>query len=165
MSLLHQVYLSLGANLGNRQANILQALQYVQTRTSIKQISSFYETEPVGYADQPKFLNITCELVTEHSPVDLLHFLKWIEKRMGRQALFQNAPRPIDIDILLCDDQSINNTHLRIPHKYLKERQFVLQPISELTDEIKIEGQKHNTEALIQMCPDKCKVTKLNLDW
>ena len=136
MSLLHQVYLSLGANLGNRQANILQALQYVQTRASIKKISSFYETEPVGYADQPKFLNITCELETEFSPADLLHFLKWIEKRMGRQASFQNAPRPIDIDILLYDALILEKPDLQIPHPRLPERAFVLVPLAEIAPDL-----------------------------
>jgi len=133
MSLHHQVYLSFGANLGNRQANILQALQYVQTRTSIKKLSSFYETEPVGYADQPKFLNITCQLETELLPADLLHFLKWIEKRMGRQASFRNAPRPIDIDILLYDELILKNLDLQLPHPRLHERAFVLVPLAEIT--------------------------------
>ena len=136
MSLLHQVYLSLGANLGNRHANILQALQYVQTRTSIKKLSSFYETEPVGYSDQPKFLNITCRLETELSPADLLHFLKWIEKRMGRQAAFRNAPRPIDIDILLYDELILKNLDLQLPHPRLPERAFVLVPLEEIAPDL-----------------------------
>ena len=136
MNKLHQVFLGFGANLGNRQSNILQALQYVQTRTSIKKLSSFYETEPVGYADQPKFLNIACKLETELQPVDLLHFLKWIEKRMGRQTTFRNAPRPIDIDILLYDDLILENPDLQLPHPRLPERAFVLVPLAEIAPEL-----------------------------
>ena len=134
--MLHHVYLSVGANLGNRQANILQALQYVQTRASIKKNSSFYETDPVGYANQPKFLNIACELLTELSPTDLLHFLKWIEKRMGRRAGFRNAPRPIDIDILLYDALSLDSSDLQLPHPRMAERAFVLVPLAEIAPDL-----------------------------
>jgi GTP cyclohydrolase-4 len=134
--MLHKVYLSVGANLGNRQANILQALQYVQTRASIKKNSSFYETDPVGYTNQPPFLNMACELLTELSPTDLLHFLKWIEKRMGRQATFRNAPRPIDLDILFYDELSLDDSDLRLPHPRMVERAFVLVPLAEIAPDL-----------------------------
>lgn len=136
MSVLHQVYLSFGANLGDRQANILQALQYVQARTSIKKTSSFYETEPVGFSDQPLFLNIACELDTDLSPDDLVHFLKWIEKRMGRRESFRNAPRPIDIDILFYDEVHINSSDVHLPHPRLNERAFVLVPLAEIAPDL-----------------------------
>jgi GTP cyclohydrolase-4 len=134
--MLHRVYLSFGANLGNRQANILQALQYVQTRASIKKLSSFYETDPVGYSDQPKFLNIVCESETELSPDDMLHFLKWIEMRMGRREAFRNAPRPIDIDILFYDKLCLDSSDLQIPHPRLPERAFVLVPLAEIASDL-----------------------------
>ncbi len=134
--MLHLIYLSFGANLGDRQANILQALQYVQTRSTIKKLSSFYETEPEGYANQPKFINIACELVTELSPTDMLHFLKWIEKRMGRLKAFRNAPRPIDIDILFYDALSMDSTDLQLPHPRLSERAFVLVPLAEIAPDL-----------------------------
>jgi GTP cyclohydrolase-4 len=136
MSVLHQVYLSFGANLGNRQANILQALQYTQTRTSVKNISSFYETEPEGFSDQPMFLNIACELETVLSPGDMLRFLKCIEKRMGRQASFRNAPRPIDIDILFYNDLLLDSSDLKLPHPRLNERAFVLVPLTEIAPDL-----------------------------
>jgi GTP cyclohydrolase-4 len=136
MSVLHQVYLSFGANLGNRQANILQALQYTQTRASVKNISSFYETEPEGFSDQPMFLNIACGLDTVLSPGDMLRFLKWIEKRMGRQASFRNAPRPIDIDILFYDDLLLDSSDLKLPHPRMNERAFVLVPLAEIAPDL-----------------------------
>ncbi len=136
MSTLHQVYLSLGANLGDRQGNILQALQYVQARTSILKVSSFYETEPVGYLDQPKFLNIACALETELPPHDLLHLLKWIEKRIGRRESFRNGPRPIDMDILFYDDLVLDSPDLTIPHPRLHERAFVLVPLAEIAPDL-----------------------------
>ncbi len=132
----HQVYLGLGANLGDRQGNILQALQYVQARASIPAVSSFYETEPVGYLDQPKFLNICCALETDLPPRDLLRFLKWIEKRMGRMEAFRNAPRPIDIDILFYDDLVLKDAELEIPHPRLHQRAFVLAPLAEIAPEL-----------------------------
>lgn len=133
---MHQVYLSLGANLGDRQGNILQALQYVQARASVIKVSSFYETEPVGYLDQPKFLNIACALETELSPADLLHLLKWIEKRMGRRESFRNAPRPIDMDILFYDDLVLESPDLCIPHPRLHDRAFVLVPLAEIAPDL-----------------------------
>ena len=133
---LNRVYLSLGSNLGSRQSNILQALQYIQTRALIKRVSSFYETEPVGFNDQPKFLNAVCYLETELSPTDMLHFLKWIEKRMGRGKSFRNAPRPIDLDILYFNDLVVSDEALRIPHPRLHERAFVLVPLAEIAPDL-----------------------------
>lgn len=132
MAMLHQVHLSLGANLGDRQGNILQALQYVEARATITAVSSFYETDPVGYLDQPQFLNIACALETELAPEDLLYFLKGIEKRMGRPESFRNAPRPIDIDILFYDDLVLASSTLCLPHPRLHERAFVLIPLAEI---------------------------------
>jgi len=132
MASLNRVYLSLGSNLGGRQGNLLQALQYIQTRVSIKQVSSFYETEPVGYADQPMFLNAVCYAETELSPEDMLQFVKWIEKRMGKVESFRNAPRLIDIDILFYNDIALTSDELQIPHPRLHQRAFVLVPLAEI---------------------------------
>ncbi|MEA3376871.1 MAG: GTP cyclohydrolase MptA [Chloroflexota bacterium] len=132
----HHVYLGLGANLGDRQTNILQALQYVQARASITAVSSFYETEPVGYLDQPRFLNVCCAAETDLPPHDLLRFLKWIEKRMGRVDTFRNAPRPIDMDILFYDDLVVEDAGLQIPHPRLHQRAFVLVPLAEIAPDL-----------------------------
>jgi GTP cyclohydrolase-4 len=132
----HQVYLALGANLGDRQANMLQALQSIRTAASVESVSSFFETEPVGYLDQPDFLNMTCQVTTDLSPLELLHFLKQIERQMGRQSSFRNAPRPIDIDILLFDDLVLETPELTIPHPRMSERAFVLAPLVEIAPEV-----------------------------
>ena len=132
MSRSAQAYLCLGANLGNRQGNILQALQYVKTRSSLNRISAFYESEPVGYLDQPKFLNIACAVDSELSPLELLQFLKWIERRLGRRESFRNAPRPIDIDIIFYDNLTLDDPNLIIPHPRMHERAFVLVPLAEI---------------------------------
>src|SRR5690349_1253904 len=103
----HSVFLALGANIGNRQANLAHALSQISQIMTVKTISSVYETTPVGYLDQPLFLNLVCQGETELDAEQLLRALKTIEKGMGRQPSFRNAPRPIDIDILLYDNSQI----------------------------------------------------------
>ena len=132
MNQLHTAYLSLGSNLGNRQGNILQALQYIRARAEIGPVSSYYETNPMGLEQQPKFYNVACRIRTDLAPVALLRLLKSIEKRMGRQEAERNAPRPIDIDILLYDDLVLDAGPLVIPHPRLQERAFALVPLSEI---------------------------------
>ncbi len=129
----HKVLLSLGSNLGKRKYNILKALQYIRARASISRISSLYETEPVGYLNQPRFLNIACMVDTELSAKNLLHFLKSIEKRLGRQQSFRNAPRLIDIDIIFYENLSLDEHDLTIPHPRMQERAFVLVPLAEIS--------------------------------
>jgi GTP cyclohydrolase-4 len=153
MSTAHRVYLSLGSNLGDRQANILQALQYVRTRATISGISSFYESEPVGFQNQPFFLNIACEIETELSPRALLEFLKWIEKRLGRRASFRNAPRPIDLDILFYDEQVLQEADLTIPHPRLHERRFVLAPLAEIAPRLGHPLLGKTIEGLLEEAP------------
>ncbi|HEX9116772.1 MAG TPA: GTP cyclohydrolase MptA [Anaerolineae bacterium] len=132
----HRVYLGLGANLGDRQNNLVQALQYIRSRAKIDQVSGCYETKPVGYLEQPDFLNLACEISTELSPVELLAFLKQIEIRMGREKTFKDGPRPIDIDILFYDDLVLHADGLVIPHPRLHERSFVLVPLAEIAPEM-----------------------------
>jgi GTP cyclohydrolase-4 len=136
MTSLHTIYLSLGSNLGNRQANILQALQHLRPRAEIGPLSSYYETDPIGIVDQPKFYNIACCIKTDLAPKDLLDLLKRIEKRMGRQETVRNAPRPVDIDILLYDDLVLDTDHLSIPHPRMHERAFVLVPLAEIAPNV-----------------------------
>ena len=136
MSRPHEVLLSLGANLGSRQKNILQALHHIRERASIIRISSFYETEPVGYLDQPLFLNIACKVETDLPPRDLLRFLKSIEKRLGRRQSFRNAPRMLDIDIIFYENLSLDEPDLIIPHPRMQERAFVLVPLAEIAPDL-----------------------------
>ena len=132
----HQVYLGLGANLGHRQQNLAQALQLIRSFAAIQRISSIYETKPVGYLDQPDFLNLACLAATELLPAALLQAVKLIEKQLGRQASFRNAPRVIDVDILLYDDLVLESPKLTIPHPRLAERAFVLVPLAEIAPDI-----------------------------
>ena len=94
----------MGANLGDRQHNLVQALQLLRAELTIEQVSSCYETTPVGYTSQPNFVNIACRAITELSPQELLLYVKGVEQRMGRLATFRFGPRLIDVDILMYDD-------------------------------------------------------------
>jgi 2-amino-4-hydroxy-6-hydroxymethyldihydropteridine diphosphokinase len=124
-------YLSLGSNLGNRQANLDQALKLISERMRMGKVSSIYDTEPVGLVNQPRFLNLACEVFTRLTPDGLLALLKGIELKMGRYSR-SGEPRTIDIDIVLFGDQAVNTPNLIIPHPRMHERSFVLIPLAEI---------------------------------
>ena len=126
------VYLGLGSNVGDRLANLRNAAGRLHAETIVTQVSSVYETEPVGYADQPWFLNAVLEGYTELSAEELLRLALATEQALGRQRSFPNAPRTIDIDILLYGDVEINLPTLAIPHPRLTERGFTLCPLTEI---------------------------------
>jgi 2-amino-4-hydroxy-6-hydroxymethyldihydropteridine diphosphokinase len=125
-------YLGLGSNLGDREANIESALEMLGQEARILKVSSLYETEPVGYKDQPWFLNCVCLIETDLSPQALLDSAKTIEKNLGRKPTRRFGPRLIDIDILFYDDLILDAPDLTIPHPRLAERAFVLVPLKEI---------------------------------
>jgi len=125
-------YLCLGSNLGEREENLLRSLRLLGKTVKLERISSLYETEPIGYKQQPLFLNLACSITTDLTPEDLLRLAKKIESSMGRVPSFPNAPRIIDIDILFYDDKVIETPNLTIPHPRLQERAFVLRPLQEI---------------------------------
>jgi len=130
------VYLGLGSNLGDRQHNLIKAIELLAQQMRVEQMSSLYETEPVGYSEQPRFLNAVCQVTTSLSPEELLSLVKEIEAALGRVPSFPNAPRPIDIDILFYANQVIHSPQLTIPHPCLEERAFVLVPLLEIAPEL-----------------------------
>jgi len=130
------VYLCLGSNLGNRQDNLEKALSLLGQRLRVGQISSIYDTEPVGNINQPRFLNLVCQVNTRLKPVELLALAKGIELKLGRTFGRVNAPRPIDIDILFYGDQIMETPELVIPHPRLTERAFVLIPLAEIASDL-----------------------------
>jgi GTP cyclohydrolase-4 len=136
MSQTHRAYLGLGSNLGDRQGNIMLALQRLRAHAQIEAISSCYETRPVGYLEQPDFINVVCRVVTTLSPHDLFRRLKNIESWIGRQPSFHNAPRPIDIDLLFYDDLVLESPEFTVPHPRLSERAFVLAPLAEIAPDL-----------------------------
>jgi 2-amino-4-hydroxy-6-hydroxymethyldihydropteridine diphosphokinase len=130
------VHLGLGTNVGDRPRNLRTALTHLRQTVDIESVSSVYETDPVGYADQPRFLNIVVRARSSLRPAELLQELIAIEERMGRQRTFRNAPRIIDIDILLYDDVVLAQPGLDLPHPRLTERAFVLAPLVEISPDL-----------------------------
>jgi len=129
-------YLCLGSNLGKREENLRQALKLLSPEVNLDEVSSIYETEPVGYKEQPLFLNLVCSITTDLLPEQLLHLAKDIETRMGRIPGLANAPRPIDIDILFYDNRIMETQNLTIPHPRLHDRAFVLTPLAEIAPDL-----------------------------
>ncbi len=129
------VYLGLGSNLGNRQENLDQALKLLALRMRLGKVSSIYDTEPIGNVNQPRFLNLACEVFTRLSPEGLLALVKGIEQKMGRYSR-SGEPRIIDIDILLFGDKVVNTPDLVIPHPQIADRSFVLVPLAEIAPDV-----------------------------
>ena len=130
------VYLGLGSNMGNRQDNLNRALDFLSQRLRVEKISSVYDTEPIGNVQQPRFLNLVCQVSTKLAPMGLLILAKGIELKLGRTLGKSNAPRPIDIDILFYGDKIIETPELIIPHPRVAERAFVLVPLAEIAPDL-----------------------------
>ena len=130
--LLEEIYLSLGSNMGDRQENLDRALNFLSQKLQVARVSSVYDTEPVGNINQPRFLNLVCQIYTRLAPAAMLILAKGTESKMGRVVRDSNAPRPIDIDILFYGDQVVKTPELVIPHPRLAERAFVLVPLAEI---------------------------------
>ena len=132
----HTVFLALGSNLGDRAANLGEALRRLPPAVNVLAASPVYETPPWGYTDQPAFLNQVAKAETELSPSDLLAHLKQVETLIGRQATFKYGPRIIDLDILFYDQVIVETPTLRVPHPHLAERAFVLLPLVDLEPDL-----------------------------
>lgn len=135
---MHTVYLSLGSNLGDREATMRRAIGLLNERAgSVDRQSSFIETEPWGFESTNKFLNMCVRLLTTLSPEQLLMATKQIERELGRTQKSVNGQyhdRPIDIDILMYDDVQIDSNDLTLPHPHMQEREFVMIPLREILE-------------------------------
>ncbi len=132
-----RVYLGLGTNLGDRAANLAEARRRLAAEVRLDLVSRVYESEPVGLAEQPLFLNQVAAGETALPPAALLAFLKAIERAMGRVPSIKNGPRLIDLDILFYGDWVLHAGGLVIPHPRLAERSFVLAPLAEIAPDLR----------------------------
>jgi len=137
------VYIGLGSNLGDREATIRRALELLESdHTSVVAVSTLRETDPVGYVDQPRFLNGAAALQTELEPRALLDRLLGVERELGRERSGPRyGPRTIDLDLLLYGQETISEPGLEIPHPRLLERAFVLEPLFELDEGLEVPGR------------------------
>ncbi len=157
------VYLSIGSNKGNRFVNIIRCLLQINSieKTLIRQISSFYETEPIGVIDQPNFINQVVEIETELNAYKLFDNLMRIEKTLGRISKGDKQPREIDIDILIYDQLIIDTETLTIPHKDMHNRRFVLEPLCEINQDLIHPVFKKTIKQLLSQLKDTHLINKL----
>ena len=148
-------YIALGANLEDPVVQVRAGLAELATLpdTQLLMQSSLYRTAPVGYADQPDFINAVAAVDTELSPRELLDALLAIELNHGRVRQFANAPRTLDLDVLLYDDVEVNESGLTIPHPRMHERAFVLAPLAEIAPLCEIPGHGRVSELLRSLDP------------
>lgn len=156
-------YLSLGSNIGDREANLraaIAALAEAGVRVTCQ--SSIYETEPVDYLEQPWFLNCVVEGETELEAPGLLRALHEIEIRMGSKKLIAKGPRLIDLDILLYGQETIDTPELRVPHPRMHLRRFVLAPLAEIAPDFQHPTWDANVAQLLARSNDRSVVRRFS---
>jgi 2-amino-4-hydroxy-6-hydroxymethyldihydropteridine diphosphokinase len=156
------VYLSLGSNVGDREENLRTAISKLGELGEVLEVSSFYETEPVEFTDQPWFLNCAVAVRTELTAQQFLTGIQEIEQQMGRRRIQPKGPRNIDLDILLFGNSIIRTPELEVPHPAMHERRFVLEPLAEIAPEARHPILTNTVRELLQaISADECQVKKL----
>lgn len=152
------VYLSLGSNVGDRRANLAAAIERLAEVGTVQAVSSFYETKPVEFLDQPDFLNCAVALETAKMPKQLLAALLGIERSLGRRRPPATqprvkGPRTIDIDILLFGNSVVDLPELTIPHPAMHARRFALEPLAEIAPEARHPVFKRTVREMLNTLP------------
>ncbi|MDQ6780365.1 MAG: 2-amino-4-hydroxy-6-hydroxymethyldihydropteridine diphosphokinase, partial [Candidatus Eremiobacteraeota bacterium] len=155
----HRVAIALGSNTGDRRGNIAAALQRLRALVAVDRVSSVYETAPVGYTDQPDFLNLACVGTTALGPKALRESLAKIERQLGRRLSVPLGPRAIDLDLLLYDDLVMDDPECSIPHHGLTTRGFVLIPLAEIAPALR-DPVSGKTIAELTAAVDRSGVTR-----
>jgi len=160
------VYLSLGSNVGEREGQLRDARARLAAVGRVLAVSSVYETEPVEFTQQPRFLNCALALETSKTPQELIVAILRIEEEMGRRRAQKKGPRSIDIDILLFDGTVVestvlDSTDLSVPHPALHQRRFVLEPLAEIAPEVLHPVLKKTVRELLDALPPGQVVRKL----
>ena len=157
-----KVILSLGSNVGDGKVNIGRALSALEENGFIAQkISSFYETEPVGFKDQNDFINAAISGSFEGEPEELLEVISEVESTLGRIRVLKYGPRTIDIDIILFGSGKVVSEKLTVPHPEFRKRRFVLEPAAEIEPEMKDPVTGKSLKELLEECTDSSEVKKV----
>jgi 2-amino-4-hydroxy-6-hydroxymethyldihydropteridine diphosphokinase len=158
-----RVFLGLGSNLGDRERHLRDALDSLRQRgVAHLRPSALYETEPVGGPAQGPYLNAVVEGLTSLSPEKLVETALDVERGLGRVRTVPNAPRTIDVDVLLHGDAVIETKAARVPHPRLHLRRFVLVPLAELAPDVVHPEMKQTIAELLRACPDTSRVLRLH---
>ena len=156
-----EAFIGVGTNLGDRATNLRGALARIRGIAELAGISRVYETEPVGFREQPDFWNLVVRIHTTLEPEALFHQLKRIEVDLGRSVDFRNAPRIIDLDLLTYDALILKTPNLEIPHPRMHERTFVLYPLAELAPSFRHPANGLTIDALIEQLEEPSRVVAL----
>lgn len=154
--MMHTAFIGLGSNLANPSSQVSQAMQAMDGLAEVRVLakSSLYRSAPVGYLDQPDFINAVVKIETTLAPFALLQVLLDLEQENGRTREFQNAPRTLDLDVLLYDDLQHHEHGLTVPHPQMHKRAFVLQPLLEIAPDCMIPGVGAAVKAMLE-CQDQ----------
>jgi 2-amino-4-hydroxy-6-hydroxymethyldihydropteridine diphosphokinase len=150
-------HIALGSNLGDRAKTLATAKDRLKRLGRVEACSSLYETEPVGFHEQPAFLNAVLALDTELEPLPLLHALLAIERDLGRDRRHSvlNGPRTLDLDLLLMGDRVVATEELALPHPALARRRFVLAPLAEIAPQLRHPQSNQTIAELLARLPDE----------
>jgi len=155
------IYLGLGSNLGDRAAHLEQAIAAIAAAgVTVVRRSSFFATEPIGFAPQHWFLNAVVQAETDLMPRQLLHATQEVERGLGRRRIVRNGPRIVDIDILLYGAIVVRMPDLEIPHPRMAERRFVLVPLREIAPGLRHPTLRLSIAELLAATPDRSEVRR-----
>ncbi len=157
-----EVYISMGSNLGRRITNLESAKELIVKSGGLilKNISPYYETEPVGLSDQPYFINAVMCIKTDLSPGEILYKLHAVEQALNRKREIRWGPRTIDLDILLYDNIILKDNMLEIPHPRMHERAFVLEPLCDIAPEVIHPVLQESAQELLKEVKNKSSILK-----
>ena len=144
----NKIILSLGSNIGDKKSNLETAINEINEFSTIKKISSIYESDPILLKDQDNFFNLVLEIDYKKTVIELLETTKDIERRMGRKKTVKYGPRIIDIDIVFFNNQIVNSEDLVIPHYDWSNRVFVVKPLCELFKEFNLQDYKLDAQKI-----------------
>jgi 2-amino-4-hydroxy-6-hydroxymethyldihydropteridine diphosphokinase len=156
-------FIALGSNLQSPQQQVLNAFEALKRipKTTLVRHSSLYKTAPVGYDNQPDFINAVAEVNTDLAPHALLEAILAIEQTFGRERPFPNAPRILDLDLLLYGSDIINTETLIVPHPRMHERAFVMLPLAEIAPDILINAHGKVADLAVQLSLQNQGIVKI----
>jgi 2-amino-4-hydroxy-6-hydroxymethyldihydropteridine diphosphokinase len=148
-------YLGLGSNVGDREENLRAAIERLRAVVQVLRISPVYETDPVEFTEQRRFLNLVVEAETELFPMQLLTRTARVERELGRVRTVAKGPRTIDIDILLYGKTAVRSGRLEIPHPRMAERRFVLAPLADLAPDLRHPVNRRTVREMLDAAPEQ----------